>query len=689
VSTPVAGALATVPLHVAAGDIAVWWNDPGSTWESIPLGSGPAGPQGVPGPAGAAGATGPAGATGSTGATGVPGPTGATGATGAQGPAGATGATGATGIGATGATGATGASGASGATGATGATGSTGATGATGATGGTGSTGATGPTGAASTVPGPTGPPGATGATGPAGSANMSGMVAGQIPIAATATSVTSSGNLSGDVTSNATLVTTLATVNANVGTWNNVTVNGKGQVTAGSNVAYVTGGPYLPLVGGTISGSPGSLVIGAPPGGALGAGTLDMSGKHQINFNAAAAPAPAFAGNLVVNSVDAGVASVEMITYGANPAIPRFLGRHAGGSGATPAATPAGANLGSYGVGGYGTAWTASTGAMQFLNAEAGAWTGAANGTSCQFFLTPIGSTTPALVATLQAGLQLGSPPGGDLGFGTLDMSGAAQVNANAAPFANLGAGVTLRSQQADATANVVQLNACGSNVLLLAQSTGGTAAVPAATGGALISVAGRGHDGTAYTAQQSSIILTTNTSPWTAADHSTKITFATTAIGSTAAVTSATLGAGFVIGAPTGGDKGAATLNATGVYAAGVLLTSDAALKTDIAPLPPCLGLIAAIDPKRFRLKDPGPASSDDPDVGPTPSGPPGWFDRTRWGFIAQDVERVMTGHDFGGVDVGADGMRSLSYFDLLAVLWKALQEATARIETLEAAR
>jgi len=45
----------------------------------------------------------------------------------------------------------------------------------------------------ASNQPGPAGPTGATGATGPAGSANMTGMTAGQIPIAANATSVTSS----------------------------------------------------------------------------------------------------------------------------------------------------------------------------------------------------------------------------------------------------------------------------------------------------------------------------------------------------------------------------------------------------------------------------------------------------------------------------------------------------------------
>ena len=189
-STPVAGSLATTPLFVAAGDIAVWWNDPGGTWESIPLGSGPAGPQGVPGP------TGPAGPTGATGATG---PTGAAGAASTvPGPAGPTGPT--------------------------------------------GSTGLQGPQGVA-------GPTGATGAQGAAGSANMTGMVAGQIPIAATATSVTSSVATlaasfmpahTGDVTSPAgSTVNTLPTVNANVGTFQGLTVNAKGQVVSAANQNY------------------------------------------------------------------------------------------------------------------------------------------------------------------------------------------------------------------------------------------------------------------------------------------------------------------------------------------------------------------------------------------------------------------------------------------------------------------
>ena len=62
-----------------------------------------------------------------------------------------------------------------------------------------------------------------------------------------------------GDVTSPAGgTVNTLATLNSNVGTWNNVTVNAKGLVTAASNVTYVTGGPYLPTAGGVLSGTLG-----------------------------------------------------------------------------------------------------------------------------------------------------------------------------------------------------------------------------------------------------------------------------------------------------------------------------------------------------------------------------------------------------------------------------------------------
>lgn len=68
---------------------------------------------------------------------------------------------------------------------------------------------------------------------------------------------------LTGDVTTTAgALATTLATVNANVGTWNTLTVNGKGLVTAGSNTAYLTANQTI-TISGDISGT-GSQAITA-----------------------------------------------------------------------------------------------------------------------------------------------------------------------------------------------------------------------------------------------------------------------------------------------------------------------------------------------------------------------------------------------------------------------------------------
>jgi hypothetical protein len=65
-----------------------------------------------------------------------------------------------------------------------------------------------------------------------------------------------------GDVnTSDANGALILSTVNSNVGTWNNVTVNGKGLVTAGSNVSYLTTAVTsvatgFGISGGTITGT-------------------------------------------------------------------------------------------------------------------------------------------------------------------------------------------------------------------------------------------------------------------------------------------------------------------------------------------------------------------------------------------------------------------------------------------------
>jgi hypothetical protein len=105
---------------------------------------------------------------------------------------------------------------------------------------------------------------------------------------------------------------------------------------------------------------------------------------------------------------------------------------------------------------------------------------------------------------------------------------------------------------------------------------------------------------------------------------------------------------------------------------YAYNFASASDRALKTDIEALPDCLGLVAAIKPQRYRWRK-GPDT-----------------ERTHWGFLAQDVEAAMSkaSHDFGGHMVAED-QHTLAYPELVAVLWKAVQELTERVTDMEVAK
>jgi hypothetical protein len=126
-------------------------------------------------------------------------------------------------------------------------------------------------------------------------------------------------------------------------------------------------------------------------------------------------------------------------------------------------------------------------------------------------------------------------------------------------------------------------------------------------------------------------------------------------------------------ILGAPTGGNTGAGTLNAISVKANGVTLTSDAALKQDISSMPPCLPLVQAVEPRAYRwtpLEDPL-------------KGPADFSERQRWGFVAQDFAAGdpvrADANDEASLDAGA----------LIAALWKAVQELSAKVAALEAKR
>ena len=91
-----------------------------------------------------------------------------------------------------------------------------------------------------------------------------------------------------------------------------------------------------------------------------------------------------------------------------------------------------------------------------------------------------------------------------------------------------------------------------------------------------------------------------------------------------------------------------------------------SDEKIKKDIADITYGIDVVKALSPRKYKMKD---------------------TNKEEIGFIAQEVEAhvpevVTTGTNPNNVE-----QKGLSYGHLTAVLTKALQEAVAKIETLEA--
>ena len=92
--------------------------------------------------------------------------------------------------------------------------------------------------------------------------------------------------------------------------------------------------------------------------------------------------------------------------------------------------------------------------------------------------------------------------------------------------------------------------------------------------------------------------------------------------------------------------------------------LTSSDVRLKENIAPLAACLSKTLALNPVSFQWRDKASMGA-----------------KTNIGFIAQDVETVVpevVGHT-------VEGMKTLDYAKLVALLTGAIQEQQALIEQL----
>jgi long-tail fiber proximal subunit/endosialidase-like protein/collagen triple helix repeat protein len=302
----------------------------------------------------------------------------------------------------------------------TGPQGPIGATGPTGATGATGPQGDPGPAGAIGAT-GPQGPTGATGATGPAGPGVAIGGTAGQVlskidatnyntqwvtlSASGTITGVTAGTGLSGGGTSG-TVTLNLANTAVTPGTYQGLTIDAQGRITAATNQNYVTGGPYLPLTAGP---------------------TAPLTGQLIINTNAAAVTPPS-PSSLVVVAADGTATRAYLDTYGTS--VSSFWTRKARGTAAAPTAVLAADALGQFSATGYaGAAFGGAKANITMSAAED--WSTTAQGTSITFGTTAVGGTATGTKLFIGSGVVVGAGTGGyvDPGLNNLSVTGTLAV--------------------------------------------------------------------------------------------------------------------------------------------------------------------------------------------------------------------------------------------------------------------
>jgi hypothetical protein len=344
----------------------------------------------------------------------------------------------------------------------------------------------------------------------------------------------------------------------------------------------FVTNG-YLPLVGGTIAGTPGSLVIGTPPAGGLGPGTLNMSGLLRINLNTAPPNTPPTNTILHLAHVNGTGPRAILDGYAAQG---NLTIRRANGTAALPSGLAAQDPIGQLAFQGYGaTAYSAAfRAAIQGRAAET--WDDAHQGTVLNFVTTPIGSSTSAQVMTLGQGILLGTtpPPDGDLGPGTLNASGMVQVNLNAvAALPNTNTLVHLNGADNLPARLTIDANAGNPSIIFRRNTGTGLAPAPPTIGQNLGALNFQGWVTGGFT-QVAAAINGNASENWSATNNGTQIVFQTTPAGQTAVAGIATrvaIGQGLVVGAPPDGDLGPGTYNGSGLL--------DVNMNATSAPSPP----------------------------------------------------------------------------------------------------
>jgi hypothetical protein len=159
-----------------------------------------------------------------------------------------------------------------------------------------------------------------------------------------------------------------------------------------------------------------------------------------------------------------------------------------------------------------------------------------------------------------------------------------------------------------------------------------------------------------------------------WSGSSKPTRLVFYTTADGASSPTERMRIASNGELLVGGTNDNGAFNIqcNGTGIWAFGAYVNgSDERLKEDITPLAPTLEIVKQLNPVSFRYKE---EYTSDTSIQP--------------GFIAQELQQILEDQPYidGIVQAGPEFL-SVAYQSLIPVLTKALQEAIAKIETLEA--
>lgn len=141
--------------------------------------------------------------------------------------------------------------------------------------------------------------------------------------------------------------------------------------------------------------------------------------------------------------------------------------------------------------------------------------------------------------------------------------------------------------------------------------------------------------------------------------------------------------------------------------IYAAnGTINTSDRRLKENITTMPIGLDFVLALDPKRYKFKDRHVQDIVDENGSIVVSGEESEYLRNHYGFMAQDVYELLRKNEIDPATEGVwccddldanandtdltmeNGMRcreGIRYTEMIAILWKAVQELSARVDEL----